>query len=218
MLRAARSFFSFFCPALWTAARRCRSCAVDVASCWGEREIFINQQEIVLVERVEQHRQRAALPARSREVVVDAVDSAERKKTDNREGWEDGTPPPHREFNVDSAAFVSSCASFLYKMNSGARDAAQTGHKSFISLRSLNPVSRSREAVFYTHPHHPIAGPSGAVKTGPTSSQPQTPYPERSRNPAGGEAQPSSLWTYFHYPHARRAAPVPAKALSPRPA
>ena len=25
----------------------------------------------------------------------------ERKKTDNsREGWEDGTPPPHRDFNV----------------------------------------------------------------------------------------------------------------------
>ena len=31
------------------------------------------------------------------------VPKKERKKTDNpREGWEDGTPPPHRDFNERS--------------------------------------------------------------------------------------------------------------------
>ena len=30
---------------------------------------------------------------------AEAVPKKERKKTDNpREGWEDGTPPPHRDF------------------------------------------------------------------------------------------------------------------------
>ena len=34
---------------------------------------------------------------------VESTGSKERKKTDNpREGWEDGTPPPHRDFKERS--------------------------------------------------------------------------------------------------------------------
>ena len=34
---------------------------------------------------------------------ADGVAKKERKKTDNpREGWEDGTPPPHRDFKERS--------------------------------------------------------------------------------------------------------------------
>ena len=34
-----------------------------------------------------------------RESARDCEEKKERKKTDNpREGWEDGTPPPHRDF------------------------------------------------------------------------------------------------------------------------
>ena len=41
----------------------------------------------------EPHEQRGVAPA------FKGWDKKERKKTDNpREGWEDGTPPPHRDF------------------------------------------------------------------------------------------------------------------------
>ena len=39
------------------------------------------------------------MPSKERILQQKAVARHERKKTDNpREGWEDGTPPPHRDF------------------------------------------------------------------------------------------------------------------------